>query len=280
MLADLAHSRQELLSHQESLEREVEARIRELRTKDEELKRSGQLASVGLIAGTVAHDLNNPLMSLLLNADAVEGAIPEGDPRRRLVEELMIDARRCRQIAGEIRALSRESEMERVPCAVGELLREAVRMVRFKWEPRRIAVACEVPGSIPRCFCAPPQILQVLVNLIDNAIDATPDGGRVRTRARAEEGRLIVEIEDDGPGIPADRRAFIFKPLFTTKSTGTGLGLAISRRIAERHGGTVEFETRTAEDAGAQGTGTRFRVVIPMEKADRNGNGSCDSRRG
>lgn len=266
MRDDLARHRERLLAHQTELERTVEERVSDLRRKDEQLRRIEQLAGIGLVAGAVAHDLNNPLTNILLNAEALRDAPPGAHPERHLVDAIMSDARRCREIAAGIRVLGRETEIDRSPCSVGDALQEAVRILRFKWEPRRIAVRCETSPSAPACLCSPPRILQLFVNLIDNAVDASPDGAEVRVRLRTEPRGLVVEVEDGGPGIPPEHRESLFKPFFTTRSEGTGLGLAISRRIVEQHEGTIEFETRIEGETGGsgpEGHGTRVRVVLP-----------------
>jgi signal transduction histidine kinase len=266
MQEELVRHRNSLLAHQSRLEQTVEERVGELRGKDEQLKRVERLAGIGLVAGSVAHDLNNPLTNVLLNAESLLESLPVKSKDRCMVEDIAKDARRCREIAADIRALCREKEFERRPCALGALAEEAVRHLRFKWEPRRITVSCDVQSGLAACPCSPRHILQVLLNLFHNAVDATPDGGTVRIRIRSDARGQWIEVEDHGPGIPQGERERLFKPFFTTKPDGTGLGLAISRRIVERHEGKLEYETRTEAEtgqSGAEGHGTIFRVLLP-----------------
>lgn len=268
MMDDLAQQRAELVTHRDHLERTVEARVAELRVKDEEIRRNERLAGIGLIAGTVAHDLNNPLTDIVLNSELLLESLPEGHPGRALAGDIARSADRCRKISGEIRALSRAGEFEVFPCSVASLVHEAVRLLRDKSERRRIAITTRFgEGESLTCACNGPRFLQVLVNLLDNAVDASPNGAGVEVRGRDEADQLVLEIEDHGPGIPASERAMIFRPLHTTKSGGTGLGLAMSRRVVEQHGGTIEFETVTQEEKGASDPAqvrTIFRVRLPQ----------------
>ncbi|MBI4605289.1 MAG: HAMP domain-containing histidine kinase [Planctomycetes bacterium] len=269
MLDDLCRHRDDLLEHQDRLERTVDERVGELRRKDEQLKRSERLAGIGLVAGTVAHELNNPLTNILLNAEVLLESAPAEGKGRRLVEDVMKDALRCREIAGNIRALGRETDIDMSPCVVDELAVEAIRLLRFKWEPRRISVRRDFHNGSAECLCSPPRILQLTLNLIDNAIDASPPGSEVRVGLRVEGRELALEVEDHGRGILSEDRVSLFKPFFTTKPDGTGLGLPICRRIAEQHEGRIECETRTVEetgDPGPAGHGTIVRVRLPLRR--------------
>ncbi|MBI4570224.1 MAG: HAMP domain-containing histidine kinase [Planctomycetes bacterium] len=269
MQDDLARKRDELLGHQGRLEREVEARVAELRRADDLLKRSEKLAGIGLVAGAVAHDLNNPLTNILLNAERLAQTRATGADAGVIADEILKHAERCRQIVGDIRALAREGEVELVSCNVPDLVHEAVRLLRYKWEPKAVRVAVSSDLAVPGCACSPPRITQAFVNLIDNAIDASYSGGEVRVRVGPREGRLVVEIQDHGPGVPRRARVSLFRALFTTKPDGTGLGLAVARRIVEQHDGRIDFTTCDREDAAAAGlgatTGTTVTVSLPPQ---------------
>ncbi|MBI2191668.1 MAG: HAMP domain-containing histidine kinase [Planctomycetes bacterium] len=269
MLDDLSKQRNALLNYQNELERTVEERVSELRQKDEELKRSEQSAGIGLVAGAVAHDLNNPLSNILLNAESLLDSMPESSPGREIAMDIMRDAQRCREIAYEIRTLGRENEVEFLPCRLDQIAAEAVRHLRFKWKLRDIQVRCELGKDLPECLCNAPRILQLLVNLMSNGIDASPDHGEITVRLDARDEKIILEVEDGGSGIPPECRDSLFKPFFTTKVKGTGLGLAISRRIVQQHGGTIECRTRTVAEAAGKpppGHGTLFRIQLPLTK--------------
>lgn len=213
------------------------------------LRRTERLAEVGLIANTVAHDLNNPLANILLNAEALRGSDP-------IAEDIYRDAAKCREIAREIRQLGREGgEISFLPCSVREVVEEAVRLLRYKWEPRKIRIVPDLPPHTETQSCSRTRLIQVFMNLIENAVDAAR--AEVRVRVRIDRG-IEAEIEDDGPGIPANIHASLFKPFFTTKGDGTGLGLAVCKRIVEQHHGALSFDTGTR--------GTLFRFRIPEQE--------------
>lgn len=267
MQAELERGRRELLDHQARLEREVEARVAELSAKDEALRRAGRLASIGLVAGTVAHGLNNPLTSVALNAEALSDDIPASHPARPAMDDLLRDLGRCREIATEMRALARGAEPPRTPCPLDALAREAVRLVRGAAQARGVAVVPLLGGADAVCHAAEARLLEVLANLLTNAIEASPAGARVTLRTARAGGAAVIEVADAGPGIPAGLRDRLFTPLLTTKSDGTGLGLAISKRIVAQHGGHIEVESHTATEVqagAAASTGTVFRVVLPL----------------
>lgn len=117
-------------------------------------------------------------------------------------------------------------------------------------------------------FGSPSRLLQLITNLIENAVDASPDGGVVEVRMSAAPDTVVLEVQDHGAGIPVEKREFLFKPLFTTKQDGTGLGLAISRRIATQHEGSIEFETRTPAESPSD-HGSTFRVTLPSLRREK-----------
>ncbi|MBI4230769.1 MAG: HAMP domain-containing histidine kinase [Planctomycetes bacterium] len=270
MMDDLVRQQRDLLQHQEHLEREVNLRIAELRRKDEEVQRSGRLAGIGLIAGAVAHDLNNPLTNIILNSEALLRGVPPGDASRPIVEDIERDARRCRVTTLAVRSLGRENEFANSRCEIDALAREAIHLLRHRWEPRRLSLTCRFQPEPFVGEADPSRLLQVFLNLIDNAIDASPDGGFVEVRGFAGGDAMVLEVEDSGPGIPVAERPDLFRPLHTTKKDGTGLGLAICKRIVEQHAGVIDLKERVPDDAARSRTGAVFRIRMPWTR-DREG---------
>ena len=233
-----------------------------------------RLETMGTLAGGIAHDFNNILSIISGNVELamMESEAPE------LVEclvEIRKAGERARSLVGQITALSRNEDSERRSVRLGDVVREAVRLVRAT-TPKRIAIESEVADTAPVVSANPEQLHQVLVNLATNAWHAIGDRhGRVTFRAYRGRGPAepagmqpsglefaVFEVSDDGDGVPEDVRERIFEPFFTTKDkgVGTGLGLSVVRGIVKKHGGRVELQS-------APGEGATFRVTLPIADA-------------
>jgi two-component system NtrC family sensor kinase len=224
------------------------------------LKEKDRLAALGVLAAGVAHEVNTPLTGISSYAQLLLAETAPDDPRRDLLEKVEKQTFRASRIVSNLLEFARKPGRERervelgaVLCETAELLRErmAKRAVRLEWEPPRDKV--EVLGSAG-------ELQQVFTNLMLNAIDAMAalGGGHLALRLTSTDGRALVEVEDDGPGIPPDRLQTIFEPFFTTKrgQGGTGLGLSISHSIVEQHGGLIAVVNLAR--------GCRFSVVLPL----------------
>ncbi|MEJ7601765.1 MAG: response regulator [Kofleriaceae bacterium] len=226
-----------------------------------------RMASVGTLAAGVAHEINNPLASVIANLDMAMQDLETVDRKllpSELVEELG-DARtaadRVREIVRDLKIFSRAEEERRGPVDVENVLESTLRMA---WnELRHRAKLVKVFNHVPEVEANESRLGQVFLNLIINAAHAIPPGNyeanqiKVTTSTDAL-GRVVIAIADTGTGIPVEARQRLFTPFFTTKpvGVGTGLGLAISHRIITQFGGTITFETEL-------GKGTEFRVTLP-----------------
>ena len=265
MVHELREGRAQLEEHNRTLEDRVRQRTEELRQKEEALVLSEKLASLGLLAAGVAHELNNPLTSIVMNANLMMEEMDEGTPPYESLKTIDADAGRCRRIIEDLRAFARVRQVERVPTEVGAVVQQALSSSAHELGRRNVTVQCDLAPGLPKIPWDPARVVQVLTNLLVNAAQAIGEGGRVVIRARRDEDSLRLEVEDDGAGIPAAHRARIFDPFFTTKADGTGLGLSISHGIVNEHGGRIEVESRTLEDAEPGGrTGTTVRVIVPI----------------
>jgi signal transduction histidine kinase len=141
---------------------------------------------------------------------------------------------------------------------VGKGLSDTLAVMAAKARGKSVSVALEVPANLPHARGFGGELNQVWANLVDNALDAVRDGGRVKVTASAEGARVVVRVRDDGPGIPAELTSRIFDPFFTTKPVGkgTGLGLDIVRRLVDRNDGQIEVESEPGR--------TEFRVSLPV----------------
>jgi two-component system sensor histidine kinase HydH len=242
-VADLEHALQRLAA-------EVGTVVGRLQEAEREVLRREQLAAVGQLAAGVAHELRNPLTAIkvLVQAAARRPGEPVLEGRNLTVLREEID-----RLEGTIQALldfARPPRPEKRPVAADAVVRDTLGLVAARAEQQGVRLAPDLPSG-PAWFDADPaQLRQLVLNLVLNALDATPAGGTVEVRLRTDEpGWLVLEVADTGPGLPAGLGERIFEPFVSTKETGTGLGLSICRRVAESHGGTIVGANRP--DGGA-----------------------------
>jgi nitrogen-specific signal transduction histidine kinase/CheY-like chemotaxis protein len=234
-----------------------------------ELVATDRMASVGTLAGGVAHEINNPLAAVIANLelaidDVKELALPKG--KQELLEELE-DAReaahRVRQIVRDLRLFSRAEEDRRDMIDVREVLESTLRMA---WnEIRHRAKLVKAFDEVPLVDGNEARLGQVFLNLVLNAAHAIDTGraeaNEIRVSTFVEEGAVAVEVRDSGVGMTEEVRARIFEPFFSTKPAGRGLGLPISQRIVDEMGGRIDVKTRP-------GTGSSFTVWLPTAEGN------------
>lgn len=228
----------------------------ERRQLDRQLFQIEKLATMGELAMGVAHEIGNPLAGMkavvqaLQYEDDLPGAVLE--PLRRLESE--ID-----RLSGFLRSFhgfAAPTALDLKPVALGEVLADVLFWTRKEARSQKVEVRLDVPADLPLLRADPPQLKQVLLNLVVNAMHAMPDGGRLGINARAQGAVVRIEVADTGCGIAADVLPRIFDPFFTTRSGGSGLGLAITAKIVREHGATVAVHS----EAGA---GARFVLEWP-----------------
>ena len=255
-----------------TLEARVDERTRELRETQAQLMQSEKMRSLGQLVAGVAHELNNPIGFVHANLallDDYVGRLTQADlpPERRqkareAIAKLLSRSRegtmRVKEIVQDLRDFSRtdQADLQRVS------LNEEIDRTLGLMEPR-LKGGIEIErdfGDLPPVRCFAGQLNQVFMNLLMNACDALDGRGRIVIRTRPEGGTVLLEFEDDGPGMSEQVRERIFEPFYTTKEVGqgTGLGLSISHGIVEAHGGEMEVDS-------TPGRGTIFRVRLPLE---------------
>jgi len=226
-----------------------------------QLAQSEKLSSLGQMISGVAHELNNPLASILGFAQLARAAAGDEKMGKRL-EVLEKQARRCQRIVQNLLSFARGHEPERQALSLNEVVDSVIALMAYQLRVDDVEVVAELDRSLPALVGDRHQLQQVLVNLLTNARQAIRGAGRpgtvrIRTGPGAE-GRIRLEVEDDGPGVPSELRSRIFDPFFTTKAAGkgTGLGLSLVYGIVESHGGTLVLRP------GTQG-GACFVVELP-----------------
>jgi len=241
------------------LARSFNRMTRELKENHEQLVRAEKDAAWREMARQVAHEIKNPLTPLRLSADLLERAHAEGSPEfdpilARTVEIIRRQCDHMREIAKDFHAFAGRHHDLR-PVDVAAALDEVLALHDAWARDTRIEVVRTGDGGTVRAD--PDELRRALINLVSNAFEAMPEGGRFEADVRVVDGRVAVELRDTGPGISEEQRGHLFEPYFTTRSSGTGLGLAIVRRIVEDLGGEVTLRNREP------GSGAIARLVLP-----------------
>jgi signal transduction histidine kinase len=230
------------------------------RLHQQEMERAQQLATVGELASGIAHEVRNPLTGVLGALELAERRIPEGDAARPLLEEAHRQLMRIEATTTQLLRYARPPELKVLVVDPASLVERAANIVAPHAAAAGVRVVADSATPEAEVRVDPELMVQVLVNLMLNGIDASPAGGAVAVSTTGDPREVRLMVADRGPGIVPERRADVFRPFFTTKHQGTGLGLPISRQIVERHGGSLEL-TETP------GGGATFLVVLPRADA-------------
>ncbi len=278
MARNLATADAELRQWSRTLEERVQKKTDELEHIHRQITQVEKAASLGKMAATVAHELNNPLSGILTYAKLADRKLrrllPPSDDRRALLDSLELirsESLRCGVIVRGLLAYAREGTSELQRARLNELVERALKLIAHHVELRGIEREQILELEDDGIICDPDQIVQALIALLINAVQAMPDGGRLTVRTSPDQGALLTRVcfsvSDTGVGIPPDVKEQIFDPFFSTKddTKGVGLGLAVVYGIVQRHQGRITVESEP-------GKGTTFTVVIPRdpEKAARD----------
>jgi len=238
-----------------------------LRQSQRIIERQEKLSSLGVLAAGVAHEIRNPLTSikvrLFTQQQLLKPGTEEHDDNVFLTEEIT----RLENIVKDFLAFARPGDPEFVSIKATQAMRELVPLLQPELRKSGIALKEEYLAD-PNLKADLSQLKQVIINLVKNAADAIVRDGAITLRTRIEtlgrggaaSARAILEVQDTGPGVPAEIQKRLFDPFFTTKASGTGLGLSIAARILEKHGGRLEYSTTPSR-------GATFRLVLPIEHA-------------
>jgi PAS domain S-box-containing protein len=234
---------------------------------EEQLQISEKMASIGLLAAGVAHEVNTPLTGISsFTQMLLEGADPD-DPKTRVLEKIERQTFRAAKIVNGLLNLSRQgsaASTEAGPVDVNTIVNDVLSLLEHQFQLQRVAVRRELWQQPVPVVGAEQKLQQVFLNLFLNAKDAMPKGGWLSIATRAENGCAVVEVADTGSGIPNEYLARIYDPFFTTKAMGqgTGLGLSITYGIVREHDGTIDCDSSV-------GQGTRFTLRFPLAPAER-----------
>lgn len=244
-----------LRENQGQLETRIAERSRELQESQAQVLHQEKMAAFGLLAAGIAHEVGNPLTGISSLVQMLERRDPDAYTRDKL-GLVTAQLARIQSTLRELVTFSRPASDQRGKVAVRDVVDEALGIAKYYKGGKTRQIVVDVPPELPALTGVRDQFVQVVFNLVLNAIDATGKGGTIRVSAAAIDGRVSLMVSDDGIGIDPAQRDRLFRPYFTTKKHGTGLGLFVVRRIVEQHGGTVDVDSTL-------GQGSQFQVTLP-----------------
>lgn len=245
---------------------EVERATHNLKQAQDRLVRSERLASVGRLAAGLAHEIGNPISALIGMQDLlIDGGLSEAE-QRDFVERMRKETERINRILRDLLQFARPGSRAPGEPAAGNVevaIHDTAALVHPQRALKDVSLELDVHPDLPEVALHSEQLVQVVLNLVLNAADAVGPGGRVTLRAKPTDDGVSIEVEDDGPGVPASVRDQLFEPFVTTKDVGkgTGLGLAVCRGLVEAAGGSITLDEAYAD-------GARFLVELPEAKLD------------
>ena len=232
---------------------------------------TGRLASIGELAAGIAHEINNPVAIMVQEAGWIDDLLNDDDPTsaenlaeiNRAVSQIQTQGDRCKEITYKLLSFARKTDPSVREVVLNDIVEEVIGLTSQKTRYANVQIATELAPDLPAIQASPTEIQQVLLNLVNNAIDAIDKpGGLVTVATRTDGDAVVLEVRDTGKGIPEANLGRIFDPFFTTKPVGqgTGLGLSICYGIVEKAGGSITVESEIDE-------GTTFTASFPREPA-------------
>jgi two-component system NtrC family sensor kinase len=277
MAENLLQADSELRSWSSTLEERVEQKTEELEVVNRQMIQAEKSSSLGKMAATVAHELNNPLSGILTTAKLLERKmerlLPEGEERERVAESLDLirsESTRCGNIVRDLLTYARESRTHYQEVGLNEVVQRALRLVDHHIEVAGVETEAGLFLKNDRIVCDGEQVTQILIALVINAVEAMPSGGQLLIKtwedATAGSNKVFLSVTDTGIGISDEIRDRVFDPFFSTKqeTKGVGLGLAVVYGIVQQHGGTITVDSDP-------GTGTCFTVQLLRNPPERPG---------
>ena len=264
MSAEVASAHNEITTWNRTLEDRVSRKTRELERTQAGLIGAEKMASLGKLAATVAHEVNNPLFGILTYARLALKDSTDEKQRDRL-KTIERESLRCGEIMRNLLTFARQTPKKREPNDFNGLVERALKLIKHQVELQQIRLHVDLASDLPQVICDAGQVQQVALVLMVNANEAMQQGGElaVSTEYDVDGEQVRLRVRDTGCGIPPDAMAKIFEPFFSTKEDQhrTGLGLAIAKSIIDQHGGSIEVHSNPGAGPGA---GTEFVVTLPL----------------
>jgi two-component system NtrC family sensor kinase len=242
-------------------------------TMNQQIVETGKMASIGELAAGIAHEINNPVAIMVEEAGWIGDLLEEEefassenlDEFTRALAQINTQGKRCKEITHKLLSFARKTDATVKDVQINDIIKEIVNLSAQMAKYNKVSIITDFNDSLPYITISPSEMQQVILNLINNALDAMEKiGGTIRVSTKISEveaGHIVIIVEDDGPGIPEANLLRIFDPFFTTKPVGkgTGLGLSICYGIISKLGGKIDVQS-------AVGQGSRFRIWIPIQK--------------
>ncbi len=256
------------------LEETVQRRTAALQVEIAERKRieiakiqGERLAAIGTMAAGVAHEVRNPLGSIVLNLDLIHKEVEQlagtsqhsPEEGRLLVNEMRVEIRRIQQVLEDYLQFARMSKPERRSLGLNDFLDEKLAFMHSEFAQAGVELRTAFDPSLKTVEADGEQLWQATLNLLRNSLEAMPDGGELAVNTQRDDTHVMVQVCDSGQGMTAEQLKQVFAPFFTTKKAGTGLGLALVQQIVTEHGGHVECES-------AHGKGSTFTIYLPFTR--------------
>jgi two-component system NtrC family sensor kinase len=246
-----------------TLEQRIQQKTRELEEAQNRLLQAEKLSSLGKMAAGVAHEINNPLTSILINAHMLAKQTKEDQPSQETLKIIIDETTRCSTIVKDLLHFSRQTRTTKILADVNQVIEKAFTLLKNQIALQKIAVNKQLAPGLPQPVIDMDKMEQVFTNVIMNSLDAMPNGGElsVSSQMAADNNNRKLEIilKDNGHGIPREAMGRIFDPFFTTKGTkGTGLGLSVSYGIMRQHGGDIHIQSE-------EGKGTTVTIRLPID---------------
>lgn len=249
----------ELKSYYEDLEERVRERTLELRETQAQLIQSEKLAVIGELAAVVAHEIKNPLISIGGFARLLKSKISNPEKAKEIADIIADEVSRLERILKNLLNFTRESEPNLKPKQLNRLIEDTLILFDHEFEKCRVRLNLELDDKIPQLYLDADQIMQLVMNLIRNAIHAMSYGGDLTIRTGEEGRHIVAEFSDTGYGISQENLSKVFTPFFSTKSIGTGLGLAVAQKVIDEHNGYIKV-------CSEEGQGTKFTILFPRDQ--------------
>ena len=253
--------RQKLLESYQDLEQKIEQRTKALREAQSQVSHQEKMASMGILAAGVAHEIGNPLTSISSIVQVIKRKVK--DPAlQEYLNTILENIDRISRIVRELVDFSRPTGSEFTYVNVNDVIQNAVGIIKYDRRAKKVNLKLQLAEDVPNLFLVPDQLLQVILNMLINALDALKDGqGTIEIRSELKGDHVLISIKDNGQGIAPEHLNKIFEPFFTTKKVGqgTGLGLSVSYGIIRNFKGKIDVKSEL-------GKGSEFIIYLPLNE--------------